>query len=253
MSVPLYTRTWGEGGQRRILLLHGITSSVAGWWRLAPDLEARGWTVVAADLRGHGDSAKPGSYRFEEHVEDVLALGTGWDAVLGHSMGGTISVLTATADPSWTAGLILQDPALMLPEPMSEVRGWLLAEYLAEINPLRIAEMSPTWHPTDVEAKVEALEKSSAAMVIQTIEVNWPWMVLDEAANLSVPTVVLGSDPDAGGILPVAFGEWLAGSPLIEFEMIANSSHSAHRDDGRYGIYLSTLVSALDRLPTLGR
>jgi len=253
MSVPLYTRTWGEGGQRRILLLHGITSSVAGWWRLAPDLEARGWTVVAADLRGHGDSAKPGSYRFEEHVEDVLALGTGWDAVLGHSMGGTISVLAATADPSWTAGLILQDPALMLPEPMSEVRGWLLAEYLAEINPLRIAEMSPTWHPTDVEAKVEALEKSSAAMVIQTIEVNWPWMVLDEAANLSVPTVVLGSDPDAGGILPVAFGEWLAGSPLIEFEMIANSSHSAHRDDGRYGIYLSTLVSALDRLPTLGR
>ena len=252
MLVPLHTRTWGEGGQQRILLLHGITSSVAGWWRLAPDLAARGWSVVAADLRGHGDSAKPGSYRFEEHVEDVLALGTGWDAVLGHSMGGTISVLAATADPSWTAGLILQDPALMLPEPMSDVRRWLLEEYLVEIDPLRISEMNPTWHPTDVEAKVEALEKSSADMVLQTIEVNWPWMVLDEAANLPVPTVVLGSDPDAGGILPVAFGEWLTGSPLIEFEMIPESSHSAHRDDDQYGTYLSTLVSALDRLPTLG-
>ncbi|MEE8498388.1 MAG: alpha/beta hydrolase [Acidimicrobiia bacterium] len=252
MSVPLHTRTWGDGGHRRIMLLHGITSSVAGWWRLAPDLAARGWSVVAADLRGHGDSPKPGSYGFEEHVEDVLALGTGWDAVLGHSMGGTISVLAATTDPSWAAGLILQDPALMLPEPMSEVRGWLLEEYLVDIDPVRIAEMSPTWHPTDVEAKVEALEKSSADMVIQTIEVNWPWMVLDEAVNLPVPTVVLGSDPDAGGILPVAFGEWLAVSPMIEFEMIPKSSHSAHRDDDRYENYLSTLVSALDRLPTLG-
>jgi hypothetical protein len=135
---------------------------------------------------------------------------------------------------------------------MSEVRGWLLEEYLVDIDPVRIAQMSPTWHPTDVEAKVEALEKSSADMVIQTIEVNWPWMVLDEAANLPVPTVVLGSDPEAGGILPVAFGEWLAVSPTIEFEVIPRSSHSAHRDDDQYETYLSTLVSALDRLPTLG-
>ena len=252
MPAPLHTRTWGEGGRRRILLLHGITSSIAGWWRLAPGLAAQGWTVVAADLRGHGDSPKSGSYRFEEHVTDVLALGTGWDAVLGHSMGGTITVLAATADPSWARGLILQDPALMLPEPMSKVRGWLLEEYLVDIDPVRIAEMSPTWHPTDVEAKVEALEKSSAEMVIQTIEVNWPWMVLDQAASLPVPTVVLGSDPDSGGIFPVAFGEWLAISPLIEFEVIPKSSHSAHRDDDRYENYLSMLVKALDRLPTLG-
>lgn len=252
MPAPLHTRTWGEGGRRRILLLHGITSSIAGWWRLAPGLAAQDWTVVAADLRGHGDSPKSGSYRFEEHVTDVLALGTGWDAVLGHSMGGTITVLAATADPTWARGLILQDPALMLPEPMSKVRGWLLEEYLVDIDPVRIAEMSPTWHPTDVEAKVEALEKSSAEMVIQTIEVNWPWMVLDQAASLPVPTVVLGSDPDAGGILPVAFGEWLAISPLIEFEVIPKSSHSAHRDDDRYENYLSMLVRALDRLPTLG-
>lgn len=252
MAAALHTASWGEGAGRRILLLHGVSSSVAGWWRVGPDLAELGWETVAADLRGHGDSPKPGSYRFSEHVADVLALGAGWDAVLGHSMGGTISVLTATTDPSWTKGLILQDPALMLPEPMSEVLEWLLEEHLVDADPVRIAEMSPRWHPADVAAKVEALEKSSGDMVTQTVETNWPWMVLDEASSLQVPTVVLGSDPDAGGILPVAFGEWLAGSPLIEFEMIPNSSHSTHRDDDQYDTYLLALVRALDRLPTLG-
>jgi len=244
--------SWGDGAERRILLLHGITSSVGGWWRVGPDLAEMGWHVVAADLRGHGDSPKPGRYAFAEHVEDVLGLGTDWDAVLGHSMGGTIAVLTATAAPAWSKGLILQDPALMLPDPISAIKEWLLEEYLVDADAVRIAGLSPRWHPSDVAAKVEALDKSTAEIVEQTIEVNWPWMVLDQASRLPVPTIVLGSDPDAGGILPIAFGEWLAVSSSIDFEVIPNSSHSAHRDDDQYDTYLTTLVDALGRLPTLG-
>lgn len=250
--LPLSTVPWGSGGDRRILLLHGIGSSVGGWWRVGVDLSEGGWEVVAADLRGHGASPKPGSYTFDEHVDDVLALGIGWDAVLGHSMGGTIAVLAATREPGWTAGLVLQDPALMLPEPRSEVLGWLLEEYAVDADPARIAELSPRWHLRDVEAKAEALRASSPEMVTLTVEQNWPWLVLDEAKALPMPTVVLGSDPEAGGILPVAFGEWLAGSPLIEYEMIANASHSAHRDADQYDIYRSALLGALNRLPTLG-
>lgn len=249
-AVDLHTVSWGNG-ERCILLLHGITSSVAGWWRLGPDLAERGWRVVASDLRGHGDSPKPGSYLFSEHVADVLRLGTGWDAVLGHSMGGTISVLAATADPEWSAGLVLQDPALMLPEPQSDTLDWLLEEFTVDIDPVRIAAMSPRWHPRDVAAKVEALRATTADMVTQTVVENWPWMVLDEACRLAMPTIVLGSDPNAGGILPVAFGEWLAASPHVEYSMIPNASHSTHRDDDQYETYLSTLVAALDRLPTL--
>ena len=250
MSVDLHVETWGSG-DRRILLLHGITSDAAGWWRVGPDLAERGWSVAAPDLRGHGSSPKPGSYRFDEHVADVLALGTGWDAVLGHSMGGTIAVETATAEPSWAEGLILQDPALMLPEPMDEVLEWLLEEYEVGPDEARIASLNPRWHPRDVAAKVAGLRATSGEMVESTVRQNWPWMILDEAASLTVPTIVLGSDPETGGILPVAFGEWLASSPLIDYEMIPGSSHSAHRDDDQYHTYLSTLVDALSRLPTL--
>lgn len=249
--VPLHTTGWGDG-DRRILLLHGITANAAGWWRVGPDLAERGWSVLAADLRGHGESPQPGSYLFAEHVGDVLALGIGWDAVVGHSMGGTIAVLAAEGEPHWTAGLVLQDPALMLPEPMTEVLDWLLEEYVLGPEPERIAAANPGWHPQDVEAKVEALLSSSVEIVRATVESNWNWMVLEEASRLQAPTVIIGSDPGAGGILPVAFGEWLAESPWIEYLMIPRASHSTHRDDDRYDTYLSALVDALDRLPTLG-
>ncbi len=251
--VPLHSLRWSGGGGRRILLLHGITANAAGWWRVGPDLAERGWEATAVDLRGHGASPKADSYLFADQVADVLALGTGWDAVLGHSMGGTIAVLAASQQPGWSAGLVLQDPALMLPEPMSEVLEWLLEEFELGPSEDRIAAANPQWHPNDVAAKVEALRGSSAGIVRETVESNWNWMVLEEAGDLRIPTVIIGSDPGAGGIVAVAFGEWLAASPWIEYSMIPGSSHSVHRDDAGYDTYLSTLVEALDRLPTLGR
>lgn len=43
-----------------LLLLHGYPQTHVMWHKIAPDL-ARRFTVVAADLRGYGDSAKPPS------------------------------------------------------------------------------------------------------------------------------------------------------------------------------------------------
>lgn len=43
-----------------VLLLHGHPQTHAMWHRVAP-LLARRFTVVASDLRGYGDSAKPES------------------------------------------------------------------------------------------------------------------------------------------------------------------------------------------------
>ena len=41
-----------------LLLLHGAPQTHAIWHRVAPEL-AREYTVIAADLRGYGDSSKP--------------------------------------------------------------------------------------------------------------------------------------------------------------------------------------------------
>jgi pimeloyl-ACP methyl ester carboxylesterase len=45
-----------EGTARgRVVLLHGIMSTAATWWRVGPALASRGWVVDALDLPGHGD------------------------------------------------------------------------------------------------------------------------------------------------------------------------------------------------------
>ncbi|MGQ0574303.1 MAG: alpha/beta hydrolase [Pseudonocardia sp.] len=80
-----------RGGQGPpLLLLHGFPQTKAMWHEVAPEL-ARTHTVVAADLRGYGDSSRPGDYSFRAMAADQVALmrGLGFErfAVVGHDRG----------------------------------------------------------------------------------------------------------------------------------------------------------------------
>ena len=55
-GVDIAYRT--AGGGPPLLLLHGFPQTNYMWHKVAPRL-ARHFTVVAADLRGYGDSGKP--------------------------------------------------------------------------------------------------------------------------------------------------------------------------------------------------
>jgi haloacetate dehalogenase len=80
-----------------VLLLHGYPQNLAMWARIAPRLAER-WTVVCADLRGYGDSAKPkcapdnSNYSFRamaaDQVEVMRQLGFERFHVVGHDRGG---------------------------------------------------------------------------------------------------------------------------------------------------------------------
>lgn len=249
--LPLHLRTWGAG-DRTLLLLHGITTSGEGWWRVGEALAADGWRVVAPDLRGHGASPRASSYRFADHVADLGALGGRWDAVVGLSMGAALAVVAAGADPAWAGGLILLDPALLMPPDRDEVLRWLLDDFTRPATADRLLAENPRWSRRDAEIKAAELIAVGTEVVTATVADNWPWMLLDEAAALRVPTVVIGSDPAAGGVLPVAIGEWLAATnPCVEYRLLPGSSHSAHRDSDSWETYRSTLADALGRLPTL--
>jgi pimeloyl-ACP methyl ester carboxylesterase len=78
------------------VLLHGIAGTSATWDEVIPTLAAR-HTVIAPDLLGHGESAKPhGDYSLGAHanvVRDLLeALGMGPATIVGHSLGGGIAM-----------------------------------------------------------------------------------------------------------------------------------------------------------------
>jgi pimeloyl-ACP methyl ester carboxylesterase len=86
-----------------VLLVHGITSSAEAWQPVIPGL-AEDHTVIAADLLGHGGSAKPkGDYSlgaYASGLRDLLAaLGHPRATVVGHSMGGGIAMQLAYQFP----------------------------------------------------------------------------------------------------------------------------------------------------------
>ena len=64
-----------SGSGPAVLLLHGYPETKAMWRAVAGEL-ATNHTVVAADLRGYGDSAKPAGDRYSkrEMADDQLML-----------------------------------------------------------------------------------------------------------------------------------------------------------------------------------
>src|SRR5262249_8193932 len=108
LEMELNTHRWGDG-DTRVLLIHGICSSGATWWAIAAGIENA--TVVAPDLRGHGESPRANDYSAAAFAED---LGSGWDLVIGHSLGGLIAVHAAAHDAGFAKRLILLDPVLDL-------------------------------------------------------------------------------------------------------------------------------------------
>jgi haloacetate dehalogenase len=83
-----------------VLLLHGFPQTSAMWHRVAPALAQR-YTVVAADLRGYGDSSRPpagadhAGYSFRAMAADQVALmrslGHERFAVVGHDRGARVT------------------------------------------------------------------------------------------------------------------------------------------------------------------
>ena len=100
-----------EGEGPVILLIHGITSGSATWER-AINLLAREHTVIAPDLLGHGESAKPrGDYSlgaFAAGLRDLLAaLDMERATVVGHSLGGGVAMQLAYQFPERIERLVL--------------------------------------------------------------------------------------------------------------------------------------------------
>jgi lipase len=113
-----------------ILAIHGITASHRCWDMLAAALP--GYRVIAPDLRGRGRSnALPGPYGMAQHADDVADvldfLGVPRALVVGHSMGGWVSVMFAHRHAGRVAALLLVDGGIPLWKPEGTTTDALIA------------------------------------------------------------------------------------------------------------------------------
>lgn len=99
------------GSGPALLLLHGIGDSSRSWVPLMGDLAER-FTVVAPDLLGHGESAKPRAdyslAAYSNGMRDLLdVVGIDTATVVGHSLGGGIAAQLAYQHPTRVERLVL--------------------------------------------------------------------------------------------------------------------------------------------------
>jgi pimeloyl-ACP methyl ester carboxylesterase len=248
-------RTGGRGPL--LLLIHGITNSSATWEPVLASLGRR-FTVVAPDLLGHGDSAKPrGDYSLGANAsllrDLMLALGHERATIVGHSLGGGIAMQMAYQFPERVERLVLVSSGglgrqvtpllravalpgaeLVLPllasEPLvnagAKVGGWI-AQIGLRVGSDITAMAAGVASLRDLEARRAFVHTARSVIDVggQRVDAT-DKLYLAEA----VPTLILWGDRDP--IIPARHGvrahELMPGSRLRIF---AGAGHFPHHDD----------------------
>jgi pimeloyl-ACP methyl ester carboxylesterase len=245
-------RTGGSGPA--LLLIHGMAGSSRTWKLVAPAL-AEHYTVVAPDLLGHGESAKPrGDYSLGAHASGLrdlmVMLGHERATVVGQSLGGGIAMQFAYMFPSRVERLVLVasgglgrevNPILrFLAVPGSEyVLPLATAPVVRDALP-RLAGLLGRIgvRPDPGHLELWRAYESLAEPQARTAFVHTLRSVVDvagqrvSAANLlylaaEIPTLIVWGDRDA--VIPVEHARTAhARLPASRLEIIAGAGHFPH-------------------------
>lgn len=229
--VRLQTHVWNPLGERRALLLHGLTSDGACWWRLASELADQGWMVLAPDLRGHGRSPAAIGYDLPTLAADVEVLGDGWQLVVGHSLGGAIAAHLLARSQHITAAVLL-DPVLVLPAATRAALHADLRQEAGTVTPARVRAEHPDWDERDVQRKVQAATLCTPDVVDAVLDHNDPWDLVDLVGAWSARVHLLAADPQQGGLLDPALAARLADGGQVTSETV-DCGHSIQREAPR--------------------
>jgi pimeloyl-ACP methyl ester carboxylesterase len=116
--TPQTPRTSPRSGPP-IVLVHGAGAHLGWWEAVIGPLTDAGHDVVALELSGHGASGHRAGYGAEIWSREVLSVlrhTVGGPALLvGHSLGGRVSVCAAAADPELVPRLVLVDAPVRRP------------------------------------------------------------------------------------------------------------------------------------------
>lgn len=219
--MKLHLHEWGTG-DRLALLVHGIMADHRTFARTGPALAARGYRVLAVDLRGHGATGPAAPYTLDAFADDLLdTLPVGAELALGHSLGGL--ALARAAERLAPARAVYEDPAWFVPGP--SVFEGLDLDRLKRAGREEIAAASPRWSAEDVDTEVDTLRLWDPA----TTGFLDPLQETDLLpARPIVPSLVVLADgshvvsPDRAALLA---------ERGFEVRTVPGAGHVIHRDD----------------------
>lgn len=111
--MKLRYRVYGEG--RPVLIFHGLFGMSDNWQSFARQLADKGYQVITADLRNHGSSPHDDVHDYHSMAMDVVELindlGLDKPVVIGHSMGGKMTLSLINSFPEKVGKAIVIDIA----------------------------------------------------------------------------------------------------------------------------------------------
>jgi pimeloyl-ACP methyl ester carboxylesterase len=244
----------GEGPV--LLLLHGLGCDHTTWEPVI-DALAKRYTVIAPDLLGHGQSAKPradysvGGYA--NAMRDLITvLGVDKVTVLGHSFGGGIAMQFAYQFPERTERLILVASGGLGPEVTPAIRaittpgfhqvlGVLTLPGVRHLGMagLRALSTVPSMHTRDLDEVAniyDSFKDPYARHAIQHVVravVDWRGQIVTMADRAylteAMPMCVVWGRDDR--VIPVRHADNVGElAPLARVEVIPNAGHFPHKD-----------------------
>lgn len=241
-DIPIHLTVY-EGTGPALLLLHGISGTGAAWWPIIDDL-AESFTPVTIDLRGHGNSGKPeAGYLYDDYIGDLDRvldhLGIDHPLIMGHSLGGLITLWWAARHPGRAAGLVIEDSPLRSGEDFrSAFDGWIHLNALPTRQvAAHYAAEHPKWKPETAQRRAEMMT-STARNVFAELRAdslaNHGVDRIAEIEGVSSPVLLIHGDLESGGMVHPddkdAFQRRLANAST---HRIQGGSHGLHTDHAR--------------------
>jgi pimeloyl-ACP methyl ester carboxylesterase len=123
-GCPIHYLRWGDRSKPGLLLVHGGAAHAHWWSFLAPQLTHQ-YHVAALDMSGHGDSGRREEYPREVWAREAMAVCAdagfvGPPVLVGHSLGGLVSMVAASLYGDRLAGAIIVDSPVRAPDPESQ-------------------------------------------------------------------------------------------------------------------------------------
>ncbi len=159
-TVQLRALSWGPEGGPIALCLHGFPDTPYGFRRIATDLVAAGYRVIAPFMRGYVPSSVPSdrSYHMGALMDDALRVRaasnpTDADVVIGHDWGAVAATgLAAMPDSPFRKAVVMSVPpaatlrtargaALLRLLPAQLLRSWYISYFQLPVVP----ERSGSW------------------------------------------------------------------------------------------------------------
>ncbi len=202
----------GSRGPDVVLLIHGHPFNRSMWRPQLNAIAAKGWRVIAPDLRGYGASSRiPAITAFDDFARDLLRLldMLSIDRVVvgGLSMGGQIAMDLCRQAPERVRGLLLAAtfPQSELPE--GKLRRFAMADrllregmagYTAEVLPKMLGAACLNERPEighAVLGMMKATDPHAAAAALRARASRPPYE--DVLARFARPSTVIVGDEDA--------------------------------------------------------